>query len=330
MTEVLLIAIFIVLVLGLGVVFWLLYSFRKKERVEDPSILMLQNQLNEINRVVQGFLKDMTKELVEVKEGNKRMFDIAGQLQNLEQVLKNQKRRGSLGEAGLELILSNILPPDAYKMQYQFEDGDRVDAAIFTKEGIIPVDAKFSLENYIRITEEKDESRKLELEKQFRDDLKKRIDETAKYIKPKEGTLPFAFMYIPAEPIYYDLLVNEIGAIKVNTRSLIEYAYKDKNVIIVSPTTFAAYLQSILYGFRAFKIEESAKKISKRVEDLGRHIATYESFFKKLGSSLGTAVSHYNRAYKELQKIDKDVLRISGTSANVEPISLDKPRQDEE
>ena len=114
-----------------------------------------------------------------------------------------------------------------------------MDAVIITKEGIISVDAKFSLDNYNRLINEDDKERKAVLEKEFKNDLKKRIDETAKYIKPKDGTLPFAIMYIPAEGIYYDLLINEVGSVKVNTRSLIDYAYVDKNVMIVSPTTFS-------------------------------------------------------------------------------------------
>src|SRR3989344_5310088 len=132
-----------------------------------------------------------------------------------------------------------------------------------TKEGIIPIDAKFSLDNYDRVVHAIDDRQREELEKEFKNDLKKRIDETAKYVRPEEGTLPFAFMYIPAEAIYYDLLVNEVGSIKVNTRNLIDYAYNEKKVIIISPTTFMAYLQSVLYGFKAFKIEESAKEIIK-------------------------------------------------------------------
>jgi DNA recombination protein RmuC len=160
--------------------------------------------------------------------------------------------------------------------------------------------------------------------------LKKRIDETAKYIRPKDGTLPFAFMYIPAEAIYYDLLVNEVGSVKVNTRSLIDYAYKDKNVIIVSPTTFAAYLQSVLYGFRAFKIEESAKQIGKQVEQLGRHLQAYDEYFKKVGNSLSTTVNHYTAAQKELGKIDKDVAKITGESLEIEMIALEKPEKADE
>jgi len=114
-------------------------------------------------------------------------------------VLSNQKQRGNLGEKGLDLILSNILPPTAYQMQYSFKDGDIVDAVIHTKDGIIPVDAKFSLDNYNRITNEDNEDKKNWIRKRFKNDLKKRIDETSKYIKTKEGTLPFAIMYIPAE-----------------------------------------------------------------------------------------------------------------------------------
>lgn len=132
-------------------------------------------------------------------------------------------------------------------------------------------------------------------------------------------------MFIPAEGIYYDLLVNEIGAVKSNTRSLIDYAYTDKNVIIVSPTTFSAYLRSVLYGFRAFKIEESARDISKRVEELGKHLKAYEEYYQKLGNTLGTTVAHYNAGYKELKKVDKDILKITGDSAGIEPLTLEKP-----
>ncbi|AKM78586.1 MAG: hypothetical protein UX49_C0022G0008 [Candidatus Wolfebacteria bacterium GW2011_GWC2_46_275] len=333
-----------------------------EERKDDQSMMMLQSQINDIAKMLdtklthsreemqstfsrsrdemqnavrtqftesQKLIKDITEQIAQVQESNKQVFTIADQLQNLEKVLKNQKQRGNLGEASLELVMSNILPPTAYKTQYEFANKEKVDAAIITKEGIIPVDAKFSLDNYSRIIAETDEAKKEELEKEFKNDLKKRIDETAKYIRPNEGTLPFAFMYIPAEGIYYDLLINEVGAVKVNTRSLIDYAYKEKNVIIVSPTTFAAYLQSVLYGFRAFKIEEGAKEIRKRVEDLGKHIASYDMYMQKLGTTLGTSVNHYNAAYKELSKIDKDILKISGEAAGIEPMSLDKPQSGE-
>lgn len=282
--------------------------------------------IQEINKEVNEQLRNVVRGVSEVSESSKQVFSVAEQLQNLEKVLKHQKQRGNLGEASLQLALENMLPPNAYKLQYLFPGGDQVDAVIVTKDGLISVDAKFSLDNYRRIVDETDDSKKEDLEKEFKNDLKKRIDETAKYIRVKDGTLPFAFMYIPAEAIYYDLMVNEVGSVKVNTRSLIDYAYKDKNVIIVSPTTFAAYLQSVLYGFRAFKIEESAKQIGKHVEGLSRHLKAYDDYFKKIGISLGTTVNHYNTAQKELGKVDKDIAKITGDSMDFEQLALDKPQ----
>ncbi len=283
-----------------------------------------QRLMNDITTQVSLQLVEVTKGVTETKESTKQVFTIAEQLSNLEKVLKNQKQRGNLGEASLELVMGNILPPTAYKMQYEFPGGETVDAAIFTKEGVIPVDAKFPLENYTRLHDEKDDIRRAEFEDAFKKDLKKRIDETSKYVRPKDGTLPFAFMYIPAEGIYYDLLNDGVGAI--NTRNLLDYAQNEKKVIIVSPTTFAAYLQSVLYGFKAFKIEEQAKDIAKNVEALGRHINAYQEFYKKLGTSLATTVNHYNAGTKELGKIEKDVLRIdASTDINIDITVLDKP-----
>ncbi|MBP9760776.1 MAG: DNA recombination protein RmuC [Candidatus Magasanikbacteria bacterium] len=296
----------------------------------------LQEQFTQNTRLISGITSESSKIIAQITEKlttldktNQQVIGFSEQLGNLEKVLTSQKQRGNLGEAGLQLVLENMLPPTAFSFQYQFEDGDTVDAAIFTKDGIIPVDAKFSLENYTKILQEKDENRKEQLEKDFKNDLKKRIDETAKYIKPKYGTMDFAFMFIPAEAIYYDLLVNEVGAVKVNTRNLIEYAFKEKKVIIVSPTTFAAYLQTVLQGLRALQIEEGAKDIRKNVEMLGKHINAYDSFMKKLGGSLGTTVNHYNTAYKELAKIDKDITRITAGERFIDPLQLDTPQQDD-
>jgi DNA recombination protein RmuC len=284
-----------------------------------------QKLLREINDQMNKSLVDVAREQTKTNEATTRFMTIAEQLANLEKVLKHQKQRGNLGEASLELILSNILPPGAYKMQHRFANNDAVDAVIVTKEGLIPVDAKFSFDNYNRVTQAIDDKQREELEKEFKNDLKKRIDETAKYVRPEEGTLPFAFMFIPAEAIYYDLLVNEVGAVKVNTRNLIDYAYNEKKVIVVSPTTFAAYLQSVLYGFKAFKIEETAKDIIKRVNELGKHLKAYEDFVGKMGSSLSTTVNHYNAAYKELGKVDKDITRITGDTPGLEVTTIEKP-----
>lgn len=282
-----------------------------------------QRLATDIRDLVHKQLTEVARGVAETNASTKQVFTIAEQLQNLEKVLKNQKQRGNLGEAGLELILNNILPPDRFKMQYDFANGETVDAAIFVKEGIVPVDAKFPLENYVRLLDEKDDAKRSEYEDAFKKDLKKRIDETSKYIRPEEGTLGFAFMYIPAESIYYDLVTGSVGAI--NARNLLDYAQNEKKVIIVSPTTFFAYLNSVLYGFKAFKIEKDAEQIKKNVENLMKHIAAYDVFYKKIGTSLSTTVNHYNAGYKELAKVDKDILRITGSSAGLEPDGVEKP-----
>ncbi len=297
----------------------------KLDRSSSDLHKVLHQQSSDSHRII----NEVIRELTEVKEGNKQVFSMAEQLQNLEKVLTHQKQRGNLGEASLELSLSNILSPGQYEMQYRFKDGEVVDAVIHTKEGIIPIDAKYSLDNYQRLLNATNEEETAYYQNEFKKDIQKRIDETSKYIKPEEGTLPFAFMFIPAEGIYYDLLVNQVSKGAVNTQNLIEYAYNKRKVIIVSPTTFYAYLQSVLFGFKAFKIEESAKHIQKRVEELGNHLAAYEDYMRKLGVTFATSVNHYNAAYKELKKIDKDVLRITGEGIGIEPTLLDKPTLEE-
>ncbi len=280
--------------------------------------------LSTINKQMQEQLLEVVKGVTETKESTKQVFTIAEQLNNLEKVLKNQKQRGNLGEASLELILSNVLPPGQYVPQYKFRDGEIVDMVVKTREGLIPIDAKFPLENYIRLSDATDDNMIEQYRKEFKSDVKKRIDETSKYIRPEEGTMPFAFMFIPAEGIYYDLLNNDVGA-GVNSRDLIEYAYKQKNVVIVSPTTFLAYLQTVLFGNQRQKIQDAAKDIIKNVTELGKHLKAYEESHNKLGNSLSTAVGHYESSRKAFKGIDKDVLRITDEAIGIELISVERP-----
>lgn len=290
-----------------------------------------QVQFNQTSKLI----ANVTERLTKLDETNKQVVNFSSQLQNLQDILKNPKQRGVLGEYFLEETLKNVLPPNSYQMQYNLGrnkkgEGDLiVDAVVFVKDKIIPIDSKFSLENYEKILNATDKEERERLEKIFKQDLKNRIDETSKYIKPELDTLEFAFMFIPSEAIYYDLLVNKVGTVKANTRDLIEYAFREKKVIIVSPTSFLAYLQTVLQGLRAMKIEEATKDIKKNVEKLNRHIGSYDEYLKKVGVSLGTTVSHYNNAYKEFKKIDKDVVKIAGRESGVEPIVLDKPRIEE-
>lgn len=358
--EIVLIGLIIVLLLvNVFVVYRLLQP--KEERKDDSeSMLLLQQQLQEMSRtmdtrlheankamqegsrsqfresreLIQEINKEMNEQLrnvvqktTEVSESSKQVFQVADQLKELQNILKNPKQRGILGEYYLETVLQNVLPPESFQMQYSFDDGEIVDAAVFVKGKVIPVDSKFSLENYNRFVEAADGAEKVQFEKAFVNDLKLRITETAKYIRPSEKTTDFAFMFIPHEGIYYDLLSNKVGAGEEN---LIQRAAGKYKVIIVSPTSFLAYLQTVLQGLKALEIEERAQDIIKNVEKLSGHIAKYEDYYQKLGNTLATTVNHYNAGYKELNKIDKDVTRITGESIDMDVLTLDKPQKVEE
>ena len=349
----------IALLTGVFILYKKLSNLNKPVAGEQNTFLMLQNQLNEMARVMDQkltdtnktmnetqlnlsktiqsqfgqsakIITDVTERLTKLDETNRQVVNFTDQLRSLQDILKNPKQRGILGEYYLETLLKNILPPASYQMQYPFPDGTIVDAVVFVKDKIIPIDSKFSLENYNRLVEEQNEVEKARLEKLFVGDLKMRIQETAKYIQPEKGTMDFAFMFIPHEAIYYDLLINKIGAMQnEDTENLIQRAAGKYHVIIVSPTSFLAYLQTVMQGLRAMQIEESAKDIRKNVEQLGKHILAYDDYFKKIGTNLSTTVNSYNTAYKELNKIDKDVVKITGAERGIEPLLLDKPNLDE-
>lgn len=299
------------------------------DRLEKSQTMMqesMQKQLSESAKLV----ADVSNRLTRLDETNRRVVDVTAELKTLQNVLQNPKQRGGVGEYYLDTVLGNVLPPGVYETQYKFKDGEIVDAIIkLDKDRIIPIDSKFSLENYNRLVDETDKNRREELVKIFKSDVKKRIDETSKYIRPNENTLDYAFMFIPSEAIYYDLLVNDVGSTGTNTRDLIEYAFIDRKVIIVSPTTLLAYLQTVMQGLKSLQIESQAKDIQKRVADLGKHIAAHETFMQKLGNTLATTVGHYNNAHKSLERMDKDVIKIADTTPGVESLLVDKPVRDE-
>jgi DNA recombination protein RmuC len=284
----------------------------------------MHRQLSESAKLV----ADVTQRLAKLDETNRRVIDVADELKTLQNVLSNPKQRGVFGEFYLNSVLENVLPPGQYQMQYKFNDGEIVDAVIFLDKGqILPIDSKFSLENYNRMIEASGKEREMYLQK-VKGDLKARIDETSKYIRPSENTMDFAFMFIPSESLYYDLLINNVGT-GGSSRDLIEYAFREKHVIITSPTSFMAYLQTVLQGLRSLQIEQQAKDIQVRVGKLGQHIGKFDEYMGKLGNALSTTVNHYNAAHKELGKIDKDVIKIADAEPSVAPLLVDKPRQDE-
>lgn len=294
-------------------------------RVSESSKAMQEHahrQFSETSRLI----KEVTEEVTSVKEIGRQTQSFAEQLRSLQDILKNPKQRGVLGEYYLETVLKNVLPPNMWQTQYLFKNGEIVDAVVFVNNQIVPVDSKFSLENYNRLVQATPEERPA-FEKAFVNDLKLRITETAKYIRPEEGTMDFAFMFIPSEAIYYDLLTNQVGA--GEDENLIQRATSKYKVIIVSPTSFLAYLQTVLQGLKALSIEKKAEEIQRRVGELGKHLQSYEGYMQKLGNTLQTSVNHYNTAYKELGKVDKDVLRIAGESPGFESMSLTGVDRDE-
>ncbi len=312
----------------------------KSELTEKINEKLHQNQQEMTESVKHQFeqsqklIKNITDELGEVKKTSGEVASFASGLKNLQDILQNSKQRGALGEYFLESTIKNILPVNSYEFQYAFKSGEIVDAIIKLPDGLIPVDSKFSLENYNNFISESNPEKKEEYRKIFREDLKKRVMETAKYIKPKEGTMDFAFMFIPSEGIYYDLLTSRIGAGSgdeskvnaVNSKNFLEYAFRDKKVIVVSPTTFHAYLQTVMQGLKALKIEKKAGEIGKKVEDLQKHVEKYATTHQKLGNTIATVVNHYNSSSQSLKQISNDTVKITGGD-KIETIEmLDKPK----
>ena len=284
-----------------------------------------RKQMTESQKVI----SDISARIAAINKTNEQVVNVADELKTLQAVLQNPKQRGVFGEYYLDTVLGNILPPGTYQTQYKFKDGEIVDAVVFLDKGkILPIDSKFSLENYNRMVAATNKSERELYAKKVSADLKGRIDETSKYIRPTEKTMDFAFMFIPSESLYYDMLINKVGTAS-SERDLIEYAYRDKHVIVTSPTSFMAYLQTILQGLRSLEIEKDAQEIQARVAKLGQHIDAFDANMTKLGNALGATVNHYNTAYKNLAQIDKDVVKITTgktENLNIDTKTLEKPQ----
>jgi len=339
--------IFYILIIGAigAVIFLQVRKNPEPPKPDDGAMLMLQQQINHISGVLDTKLSeanknqqfqfnqsakiigDVRERLAKLDETNRQVVGFADQLKSLQDILKNPKQRGILGEYYLETVLKNVLPPGSYQMQYAFSDGVIVDAAVFVDKRVIPVDSKFSLENYNRMVLVNDPAEKKRLEMAFVNDLKMRIDETAKYVKPEEKTTDFAFMFIPSEAVYYDLLINKVGVMAEDTSNLVYYAGK-KKVIVVSPTSFLAYLQTVLQGMKNQKISEQAQMIIKEVERLGKHMYAYAEYVNRMGDNLDKTVSSYNKARSEFLKVDKDVVKITEGESKVKIDEVNRPLLD--
>jgi DNA recombination protein RmuC len=346
------IAVIVLGVLTLALFAVLLALVLKRSPAEQESNLMLKADMTELNKSVLELkdglqkqlsdhlgdsnkrlasqsaasikiLQEVTEKLTKLEGTNKNVGDIASELKTLQNVLQNPKQRGVIGEFYLEQILQNTLPPEAFQLQYKLGEGLIVDAVIKLDDKVLPIDSKFSLENYNRLIEASVAERD-GLNKLFKSDIKNRIDETSKYILPGKGTLDQALMFIPSEAIYYDLLANKVGLGAVSGRNLIQYA-SEKKVTIVGPSTLSAMLQTIMQGLRSMEIHKDTEKIRKNIEQLQKHLIAHNAYMLKLGNSLGTTVGHYNTTFKELGKIDRDIVKIAETEAQIEPLLLDRP-----
>jgi len=234
-----------------------------------------------------------------------QMNERARELGRLEQALRPPKARGGFGELLLANLLADMFPADKYSLQHGFRSGERVDAVIRLDRALVPVDAKFPLDNYQRMAEaESDADRELH-GKAFCRDVKGHVDAIAqKYIRPDEGTYEFALMYLPAEAVYYELVCNRIGG----TSSPLTYAL-ERNVVPVSPSTLHAYLLVLVLGFKGLKIEQHAREVMTYVADLGRDFSRFKADFELVGKHLGNAQTKFGDADKRLSRFETKLER---------------------
>jgi DNA recombination protein RmuC len=237
-----------------------------------------------------------------LEEANRKIYEIGKDIASLQEILRAPKLRGGLGEFFLEDLLAQILPPQHFSTQHGFRSGDKVDAVIKLGASLVPVDAKFPLENFKRILEAANDDEKNRAKKQFAADVKKHIDAIAgKYILPDEGTYDFALMYIPAENVYYETIIKDEGT---DEKNLSQYAMT-KRVVPVSPNSLYAYLQAIVLGLRGMKIEDRAQEILRYLSRLQGDFGKFREEFALVGKHLGHAQSGYQNADRRLEQFSQ-------------------------
>jgi DNA recombination protein RmuC len=260
---------------------------------------------------------NVQKSLGGLEEANRRIYEVGKDIASLQEILRAPKLRGGLGEFLLEDLLAQVLPPDHVSTQYRFRSGEKADAVIKLGNSLVPVDAKFPLENFKRALAAATDEERTRAKKQFTTDVKKHIDAIAqKYILPDEGTYDFALMYIPAENVYYETIIKDESA---GEKSLSEYAL-GKRVIPVSPGSFYAYLQAIVLGLKGMKVEERAKEIIRYLSRLQGDFARFRDDFDLVGKHLGHAQSSYQSADKRIEQFGQKLL--SAEIAPGEPAAI--------
>lgn len=284
---------------------------------------IVERRLSETGRSVGERLENTTKVISDVRqqlgkmdEASQRIFDVGRDISELQQTLQAPKLRGAMGEYLLQELLAQILPPKSYEIQYRFKNGETADAVIKLSSGIVPIDAKFPLENFKRIlAAENNEEERVVAGKAFVRDVKKHIDTIAeKYIRTDEGTFDFALMYIPSESVFYEIIVRN----EWNTgEPLLKYALQ-KRVIPVSPNTFYAYLQTILIGLRGMRVEENAREIMDGILRLQKELETFAGDFELVGQHLGNAVKKHADAAKRFDRLEVKIDQLTGLSKSAE------------
>ena len=262
---------------------------------------------------------DVHRKLGEVHETSRRMEEIGKDISSLQEILRAPKIRGGMGELSLQKLLADVIPPSHYKMQHQFKSREAVDAVIVLKEGMVPVDSKFPLENFKRIIEAENEDQKIVAKKQFVRDVKKHIDAIAlKYILPDEGTFDFALMYIPAENVYYETIIKDENL--DDEKGLFQYSIT-KKVLPVSPNSFYAYLQTILLGLRGMKIEAQAQEILKNLARLAGDFNKITDDFSKMGTHLKNLSASYDSTDKRLSRFNDKLIALEEKELPVLPLT---------
>jgi DNA recombination protein RmuC len=253
---------------------------------------------------------DVRQQLGQLKESSQRMIEMGQDISKLQDILQPPKLRGSLGELFLADLLSQILPAAHYRLQYPFKGGETVDAVVLLHSGMVPIDAKFPLDNFKRILSTPNEEARAAAKKAFIKDVKGHIDAIAsKYIRTDENTFDFALMYVPAENVYYETVIkdSEFG----DEMSIFSYALK-KRVIPVSPNSFYAYLQTIILGLKGMRVEERSREILDNLSRLQKEFDIFAEAFRLVGQHLENSTKKYAEAQKRFDKIEAKVEQIDG------------------
>jgi len=263
---------------------------------------------------------EVQRGLGELREATARVYEVGRDVASLQDILRAPKLRGGLGELWLADLLSQVLPVEHYTLQHTFRSGERVDAVVRLGQGLVPVDAKFPLEDFRRLLQATDDEERQRSRRAFIARVKKHVDDiAAKYIVPDEGTYDFALMYIPAENVYYETIVRdeELGG----ERSLSSHALERK-VIPVSPSCFYAYLQAIVLGLRGLRIEDHARDVLAQLARIGGELGRFRDEFRILGKHLTNAAQTHATADRRLDRLTVRVAAIAGGDEPERPVEL--------